>query len=987
MTIQLALIAVLVLLLAGAVGTVSARRPIGRNFVYLTSLLVCATLVVASLLYLLRGAHAEVESLVLPIGLPWLGAHVELNLIAAMFLLVVNLGGASASLYGLGYGSHEQEPGRVVPIFPVFLAAMNLVVLAADAFSFLLSWEFMSLSSWALVMAHHRDPDNRRAGFVYLVMASFGTLSLLLAFGLLAGPDGGYAFADMRLEGHESVRTGIVFCLVLIGCGSKAGIVPLHAWLPLAHPAAPSHVSALMSGVMTKVAVYGFVRIVFDLLGPPQTWWSVVVLSVGAITALMGVLHALMQHDLKRLLAYHTVENIGIIFIGLGLALAFESDGLNTAAALAFVAALFHVFNHSLFKSLLFYGAGAVLTATGERNMDRLGGLTHRMPITAFTFLVGSMAISALPPLNGFVSEWLTFQAILISPQLGQWGLKFLIPAVGAMLALSAALAAACFVKAYGMTFLGRPRSAAAETPVDAHPASLAAMIALVALCLLAGIAPGYVIDAITPVTDLLRWWPHTTSSRSAMAHDRADRADAQFVQRLHPIPVHGARRRTRRVHDSPVLVARDPPRTAVGLRLSGSQSRHAIHRRQFRSADPARVRHAAVPGARTRRHAAPRRSARRAFPCRHPRSDLGVALRTPRQGSPVHRDVREPVAVADDPAIPRTGIHCARQSPVAAGVHAMIRDYVLQAGQLLLTLLLAPLLTGFIRKVKARLMQRQGPPLLQPYRDLIKLSKKEVVLADNASWLFRVAPYLIFSATWTAAALVPTFATGLPFSRSVDLLAIVALLGSARFFLALVGLDVGTSFGGIGASREVMIASLAEPALIVVAFTLALIAGSTQLSEIAAFMTSGDVGLRVSLGLALGALIIVAIAENARIPVDNPATHLELTMVHEAMVLEYSGRHLAVLELASSLKLLLYVALIAAVFVPWGLATSGAPPGHYVIGVAAFLAKVVFAGALLALFETTIAKMRVFRVPEFLGISLMLALLAALLMFVTRSL
>ncbi len=316
-----------------------------------------------------------------------------------------------------------------------------------------------------------------------------------------------------------------------------------------------------------------------------------------------------------------------------------------------------------------------------------------------------------------------------------------------------------------------------------------------------------------------------------------------------------------------------------------------------------------------------------------------------------------------------------------------MIRDYMLQAGQMLLTLLLAPLLTGFIRKIKARLMRRQGPPLLQPYRDLIKLSKKEVVLADNASWLFRVAPYLIFSATWTAASLVPTFAIGLPFSRSADLLAIVALLGSARFFLALVGLDVGTSFGGIGSSREVMIASLAEPALIIVAFTLALIAGSTQLSVIAAFMISGDAGLRVSLGLALGALIIVAIAENARIPVDNPATHLELTMVHEAMVLEYSGRHLAVLELASSLKLLLYVALIAAVFVPWGLATPDAPPGQYAIGVAAFLAKVAFAGALLALFETTIAKMRVFRVPEFLGISLMLALLAALLMFVTRSL
>ena len=241
--------------------------------------------------------------------------------------------------------------------------------------------------------------------------------------------------------------------LALIGAGSKAGVVPLHAWLPLAHPAAPSHVSALMSGVMTKVAVYGFVRIVFDLLGPPAWWWSMVVLAVGGVTAVMGVLYALMQHDLKRLLAYHTVENIGIIYIGLGLALAFKAYDMPLAAALALTAGLFHVFNHSVFKSLLFFGAGAVLNATGERDMEHLGGLIHRMPQTAFVFLVGCVAISALPPLNGFVSEWLTFQAILLSPQLPSWGLKFLVPAVGALLALSAALAAACFVKAFGVSF------------------------------------------------------------------------------------------------------------------------------------------------------------------------------------------------------------------------------------------------------------------------------------------------------------------------------------------------------------------------------------------------------------------------------------------------------------------------------------------------------------------------------------------------------
>jgi formate hydrogenlyase subunit 4 len=315
----------------------------------------------------------------------------------------------------------------------------------------------------------------------------------------------------------------------------------------------------------------------------------------------------------------------------------------------------------------------------------------------------------------------------------------------------------------------------------------------------------------------------------------------------------------------------------------------------------------------------------------------------------------------------------------------ALILDLAVQGGQMLLVLILAPLLLGFTRKVKARLLRRQGPPIIQPYRDLLRLIRKEVVLAENASWLFRSAPYMIFAATWVAAALVPTFATGLQFSWAADLIAITALLGSARLFLALVGMDVGTSFGGIGSSREMMFASLAEPAMIMIVFTVALVAGSTQLSVVATFMLS-HISLRVSLGLALVGLIIVAIAENARIPVDNPATHLELTMVHEAMVLEYSGRHLAVIELAAALKLMLYVSLIACIFVPWGLATDESGVVAYAIGAAAYLGKLAVGGFLLVLFETSIAKMRVFRVPEFLGAALMLGFLGTLLLFVSRS-
>jgi len=316
-----------------------------------------------------------------------------------------------------------------------------------------------------------------------------------------------------------------------------------------------------------------------------------------------------------------------------------------------------------------------------------------------------------------------------------------------------------------------------------------------------------------------------------------------------------------------------------------------------------------------------------------------------------------------------------------------VIRDFALQGMQMLIVLLLSPLLTGFVRKVKARLLRRQGPPLLQPYRDLIRLMRKDVVLAESASWLFRVIPYIIFAGTWVAAALVPTFGSGLLFSWSADLIAIIALLGSARFFQALAGLDVGTSFGGIGSSREVMIASLAEPAMLMIMFTLALIAGSTQLSTMATYMGSGVEGLRVSLGLAMLALIIVALAENARIPVDNPATHLELTMVHEAMVLEYSGRHLALIDLSSELKLLLYVSVIGCLFMPWGISGAEANPPTIALGLTAYMGKLAVGGFLLALFETAIAKMRVFRVPAFLGAALMLGLLATLLLFVSRSL
>lgn len=458
-----------------------------------------AALCVAMFLAVVVPRGASFLETTLPFGLPWIGAHFRLDALSAFFLAVIDIGGAAASVYALGYGAHERSPTRVLPFFPAFVAGMSLVVLASDAFTFLFAWEFMSLSSWALVLAHHEDVENRKAAYVYLLMASFGTLCLLMAFGVLGGVGGAYDFASIREASKEGWTVGVVLTLATLGAGSKAGLAPLHIWLPLAHPAAPSHVSALMSGVMTKVAVYGFIRIFFDLLGQPSFWWSVHPLVFGAASALIGILLATIQSDLKRLLAYSTIENVGVIFVALGLALAFKANGQALPAALSFTAALFHVFNHMLFKSLMFFGAGAVLGATGERDIERLGGLIKGMPRTAFLFLGGCVAISALPPLNGFVSEWMIFQAILLSPSLPQWILKLITPAVGVTLALSAALGAGCYVRAYGVAFLGRPRSRAAECARETDDWSLAAMGALLALCLLAGVLPSVMIDTISP--------------------------------------------------------------------------------------------------------------------------------------------------------------------------------------------------------------------------------------------------------------------------------------------------------------------------------------------------------------------------------------------------------------------------------------------------------------------------------------------------------
>ncbi|MBF0324674.1 MAG: hydrogenase 4 subunit B [Alphaproteobacteria bacterium] len=443
-------------------------------------------------------------NLVLPIGLPWLKAHFRIDNLSALFLLVINFSGAIASAYAIGYSEHLHERRRVTPFYPLFLFGMNTVLVADDAFVFLVAWEFMSLASWLMVLADHEKPDNRRAAAVYLMMAVFGTFCLLPALGLMAGAGGDYTFAAMRLKDLSGVTGFLVVLLTLLGTGSKAGLVPLHVWLPLAHPAAPSHVSALMSGVMTKVALYGLIRILFDLHGDVGWQWGAAMMVVGGITAVMGVLYAVMQDDIKTLLAYSTVENVGVVVIGLGLAIAFKADGENLLAALALVAGLYHIVNHSVFKSLLFLGAGAVITATGKRSISQLGGLLNRLPVTGAAFLVGAAAASSLPPLNGFVSEWLILQTLFKGPGLPHWAMKFGVPVVGALLALAAALAAACFVRAYGIAFLGRPRTDAARQAGEVTFGMRASLVVLAGACVVLGVIPVTVTDALSHVVQPL---------------------------------------------------------------------------------------------------------------------------------------------------------------------------------------------------------------------------------------------------------------------------------------------------------------------------------------------------------------------------------------------------------------------------------------------------------------------------------------------------
>ena len=505
----LAYAAIICAVMSGAISLFAVRRHPG--FLHTGSFLF---LFIAGMADVVAGGWALLANLIvtdqLALGLPWLEWHLRLDPLSGFFLVLLGTLVTATSLYGPSYTreyTHGEAPQPLPPLgvfTATFVLGMQMLLLADDALVFMIFWEIMSLSGYFLVVYQHQHAANRHAAFLYLLLADVGALVILLAFGVLAAFGGGLTFAQMRAAPLSPLWATLAFAFAFLGFGTKAGMVPLHVWLPDAHPVAPSHISALMSGVMLKMGIYGIIRVSYDLIGEVRWEWGVAMLIVGTASALLGVLYALMQHDLKRLLAYHSIENIGIILMGLGMSMIFLGSGQPLLGTLGLVAALYHTLNHALFKGLLFLGAGAVLYRTHERDLEHMGGLIQRMPVTAFMFLVGSVAISALPPFNGFVSEWLTFQTALQAPALDNGVLRMIMPIAAALLALTGALAAACFVKAFGIAFLGRPRSRHVAHAREVPRGMLLGMGLLAVLCLVLGILPVPMIEAMAPITQLL---------------------------------------------------------------------------------------------------------------------------------------------------------------------------------------------------------------------------------------------------------------------------------------------------------------------------------------------------------------------------------------------------------------------------------------------------------------------------------------------------
>ncbi len=825
--------------------------------------------------------------------------------LTAFFVGALGLVAAPTVAFSTSYLGRGARDRLVSGLTAAFVLILTAAVCARDPLTFLAAWELMTLVPAVIVLvARNGTRSARRTVFTYIAITHLGGAGTWVAVLLLAHH--GAMGPGAPLPTGSAAQIAVALAAV-VGMGTKAGVMPFHVWLPRTHPIAPAPVSALMSGMMIKIAIYGLVRVLVEWVGVLPVWFGVIVLAVGALSSVGGVTYALFAHDLKRLLALHSIENVGIIVLGLGACLVLRASGASTWAAFALGAALLHTLNHAVFKSLLFLGAGAFEKAAGSLELDHLGGLLRRMPWTAGAFLVGAMAIAGLPPLNGFASEWLTLQSLLHVPADGGTGAGVAGAVALAALAATAALAVFCFVKVVGLVLLGAPRRAGVERAHDGAASGLVALIVLAAACIALGVAPGLIF---APLVGLAPWsaepathvglhlpstgslptggialWLLGLTATLVLLRSRRSAARAPTWacgQRVEPQlnwTSAGFTKPLRLVLES---VLRPQREVVVISRANVVQEAsysghvpHLIEDHLYRPASRTAI------AARSARASSPERTAR----------DL---RRVP------HRARRRPARSGED-----------RGDRVSAAAAATT------VAQVSGGLLLAPLLPGLIQHWKARLQGRRGPSPLQPYRELRRLWGKSTVDVDGTSSVYRLAPAISAAALAVAVLIVPVTHEAHGLGVGHDALALAGLLAVARFAITAAAWDEANGFALMGASRDLTIGIFVEAALVLALADAALLSGSTDLTAVIAGSAGVDAWTTPVLALAAVAFALVVVAETGRQPVDNPDTHLELTMIHEGPLLEYAGRDLAYLQWTAAARHWIVLLLAAQVFLP----------------------------------------------------------------------
>ena len=878
--------------------------------------------------------------------------------LSGYFLFVLGVVGAPAVFFATRYLAPD-APGRITAALTgVFLLVLALVLCARDPLTFLAAWELMTLVPAGIILVGRRDREARSSVYAYIGLTHLMGAGTWIAVLLLA--DAGAFGGGDAIEAGSGTQIAIAVA-ALVGMGTKAGLVPLHTWLPRAHPIAPAHISALMSGVMIKLAVYGLVRILVEWLGELPAWYGMVVLAVGGASAVIGVVYAIFQHELKRLLAFHSIENVGIIVLGLGACLLLHTRGADTAAGVALAAALLHTLNHAVFKGLLFLGAGAFERAAGSLEIDRLGGLLQRMPWTGGAFLVGAMAIAGLPPLNGFASEWLTLQSLFAVPASGgvAEGLAGAL-ALGA-LAATAALAVLCFVKVVGLVLLGQPRRARIAEATDAPFPMRAAVVVLAAACIVLGIVPGALAGPLAGLAP----WPTDDAPSAALEVPWGDALPTPGIALVLLVGTAASGRSAGKAARS--------TRAQLGVWSAGrTRARldecrvHEAAATRARGGAPSHPRHLAV-GPRRRPPGGALRGTRPAS-LRNPSQPPGHTGGALGRGTRAARAEREPDRVRRVPGR-------ARDRPARSGADRGDRVSGASVGaagaQLVGGLVLAPLIPGLIQHWKARLQGRRGPSPLQPYRELARLWSRSSIDVERTTLVYRLAPPVVAAALVAAVLLVPVAADAPNLGVGHSMLALGGLLALARFTVCTAAWDTENGFALMGASRDLTVSVFTEAALVLSLAVAALVAGTTDLTGIVAGTAGSDSW--TSPGLALGAVgfALVVLAETGRQPFDNPDTHLELTMIHEGPVLEFGGRDLALLQWSAAARHWVVLVLAAQIFVPhaesvW-LQLALLP-----------VVLVVLCGAL-ALVETLVAKMRILLAPRLVGVGAAAALLGVL--------